>query len=86
METNELYLYNETSILNQLQTAPYRAGCYELTFYVHAGLPSAEVTDTTAVFYLYPSGGTLRDAQFNIITYSARFDTYRGFVPPHSVR
>ena len=51
-------------------------------FYSENGIPVNKVTDTIEEFYLYPSGGTIRDSKFNIISYASRFDTYRGFKPP----
>ena len=46
-------------------------------------MPVNRITGTVSEFYLYPSGGTLRDAGFNLVFYDSRFDTYRGFKPPH---
>lgn len=80
----DLLLFRDEHILAQLPAAPFRLGAYELRFYTDdAGRPSARRTGTVGVFYLYPSGGTLRDSSFNIIFYDSRFDTYRGFRPPH---
>jgi hypothetical protein len=79
----DLFMFRSEHILAQLQTAPFTLGYYTLRFYVEAGKPVNRVTDRLGVFYLYPSGGTLRDASFNIVCYDSRFDTYRGFHPPH---
>lgn len=76
-------LFKDENIFLQLQTAPFTLGYYTLRFYSEQGKPVNKVTDTVAEFYLYPSGGTLRDSNFNIIFYDSRFDTYRGFKPPH---
>ncbi len=76
-------LFKDENIFLQLQTAPFTLGYYTLRFYTEHGKPVNKVTDTIAEFYLYPSGGTLRDNNFNIIFYDSRFDTYRGFKPPH---
>lgn len=82
--TNEdLLLFRDEHILTQLRTAPYTLGYYTLRFYVDRGKPVNRITDTIGEFYLYPSGGTLRDSAFNIVFYDSRFDTYRGFRPPH---
>lgn len=78
----DLYLYTESHMLEQLKTAPYRLGYYTLFFYTESGRPVNKITDTLEEFYLYPSGGTLRDSKFNIVSYESRFDTYRGFKPP----
>ncbi len=80
----DLCLYTEANIREQLETAPYRLGFYTLRFYTEKGRPVNTKTGTIEEFYLYPSGGTLRDSKFNIISYEARFDTYRGFKPPHT--
>jgi len=77
------FLFSEDNILNQLETAPYALGFYTLKFYTENGLPVNKVTDTILEFYLYPSGGTLRDGKSNIVFYNSRFDTYRGFKPPY---
>lgn len=83
----DLLVFRDENIHAQLATARYHLGAYELRFYADAvGRPSARVTDTVSTFYLYPSGGTLRDASFNIIFYDSRFDTTRGFRPPHHDR
>lgn len=79
---NSLYLFNEENILKQIAASDYRLGFYKLTFYSEKGKPSEVHTGHTDTFYLYPSGGTLRDKDLNIVFYSSRFDTYRGFVPP----
>jgi len=77
------YLFTEENILKQLETAPYTLGFYTLRFYSSSRRPVNRRTDTVTEFYLYPSGGTIRDSDFNIVFYSTRFDTYRGFQPPH---
>jgi hypothetical protein len=80
------YLYNDENVFRQLETAPYQLGYYTLRFYCDQGQPVNRVTGRISEFYLYPSGGTLRDETFNILWYDSRFDTYRGFVPPHTKR
>ena len=79
-------LFKDENIFLQLQTAPFTLGYYTLRFYSEHDKPVNKVTDTIAEFYLYPSGGTLRDSNFNMIFYDSRFDTYRGFEPPHLKR
>ena len=69
-----------------MKTAPFTLGFYTLKFYSENGKPVNHQTGTVEDFYLYPSGGTLRDKEFNIIVYDSRFDTYRGFRPPHPER
>lgn len=82
MTDHDIYLFTDANILEQMKGAPFTLGYYTLKFYAEGGKPVRKVTDTVAEFYLYPSGGTLRDSKFNIIFYDSRFDTYRGFVPP----
>jgi hypothetical protein len=76
-------MFNDAALIVQLQDAPFTLGFYTLRFYVDRGLPVNRKTETIGEFYLYPSGGTLRDSSFNIVFYDSRFDTYRGFEPPH---
>ena len=79
----DLFLFRDENIFEQLKTAAFTLGYYTLKFYTDGGKPVNKVTDTISEFYLYPSGGTLRDKDFNIVFYDSRFDTYRGFTPPH---
>ena len=77
-------LFSDENIFLQLQTAPFALGFYTLRFYTENGKPVNKVTGTIEEFYLYPSGGTLRDGTSNIVFYDSRFDTYRGFKLPHT--
>ncbi len=79
---HDVLLFTEENILEQLKTAPFQLGYYTLRFYSKDQRPINKVTDSISDFYLYPSGGTVRDSNFNIVFYSSRFDTYRGFRPP----
>jgi hypothetical protein len=80
----DLRTFNHQNLLQQLETAEYKNGYYTLEFYaLPNGKPSSTPTPTVTSFYLYPSGGTLRDASFQLIFYDSRYDTYRGFKPPH---
>ncbi|HEX9614481.1 MAG TPA: hypothetical protein VGA55_03215 [Bacteroidota bacterium] len=86
-EEPDLRIFNHENILKQLQTAEFRNGYFALEFYAGSnGKPSKEPTDRVAGFYLYPSGGTLRDENFQLLFYDSRFDTYRGFKPPKLVK
>lgn len=80
--TSDRFLYSEESILAQLAASPITHGYYTLEFYTRNGRLSEEPTETLSTFYLYPSGGTLRDENMNIVLYDSAFDTYRGFVAP----
>jgi hypothetical protein len=82
----DVYCFTDENIVRQLETAPFTLGFYTLRFYTEAGKPVNKITDRIEEFYLYPSGGTLRDSAFNIVLYDSRFDTYRGFKPPHLSR
>ena len=67
----------------QVATAPFHNGYFTVEFYAYErGRPSGKLTGRVEVFYLYPSGGTLRDKDFNLLWYDSKFDTYRGFRPP----
>jgi len=81
--TRDLLLFTDDNLLEQLQSAPFTLGYYTVRFYTGDGKPVNRASDTIGEFYLYPSGGTLRDSSFNLVFYDSRFDTYRGFVPPH---
>jgi len=80
---NELYKFSEENLLKQIEAGKYELGFYRVKFFTKSGTLSNIVSAEVSEFYLYPSGGTLRDKDFNIVFYSSRFDTYRGFVPPH---
>jgi len=80
---DDLCIFSEANIHRQLQTAPFTQGFYTLRFYTENGKPASHTTETISEFYLYPSGGTLRDSTFNLVFYDSQFDTYRGFKPPH---
>lgn len=83
---NDLYLFTEEHLHEQLKNAPYTQGFYTVKFYTENGLIAKRKTETISEFYLYPSGGTLRDSDFNLVFYDSQFDTYRGYQPPHLTR
>jgi len=81
----DVKLFSHRNVLRQLETAEFKNGYFVLEFYVGKnGKPSTALTGTSAVFYLYPSGGTLRDENFHLLFYDSRYDTYRGFKPPQN--
>ena len=80
---HDLLLFTDENLAAQLETAPFTLGYYTLRFYTEHGKPVNKETGNVSEFYLYPSGGTLRDSSFNLVFYDSRFDTYRGFQPPH---
>lgn len=82
MAETDLRLFSHENLLEQLKTAEYRNGYFVLEFYAEEHKPSSKPTLTVEAFYLYPSGGTLRDNSFQLVFYDSRYDTYRGFKPP----
>lgn len=81
---DDLLLFSEEHLHKQLESAPFTQGFYTVQFYTTGdGLLAKTKTGTISEFYLYPSGGTLRDKNFNLVFYDSQFDTYRGFQPPH---
>jgi hypothetical protein len=79
----DLHLFTHENLLEQLMEAPFGLGAYTVKFYAERGKPVNRVTPVLSEFYLYPSGGTLRDSAFNLVFYDSRYDTYRGFKLPH---
>lgn len=79
----DLRIFTHQNLLAQLETAEFRNGYYVLEFFAEKNKPANRATGTVAKFYLYPSGGTLRDSNFELVFYDSRYDTYRGFQPPH---
>ena len=76
----DTHCFSHENLLKQSETAEQHLGYYILHFYVdEAGVISKEKTGKTDKFYLSPSGGTLRDKDMNIVTYSAKYDIYKGY-------
>ncbi len=71
------YCYSTENVLRQVERASPRLGFYEVCFYAVGPRPSREKTDRLETFYYYPSGGTLRDRNMNIVYYEPRLDRYR---------
>ena len=82
----DLRIFSHENLLAQLELAEYKNGYYVLEFYAENNKPSLKPTGTVSRFFLYPSGGTLRDCNFQLLFYDSRYDTYRGFKPPHVLR
>ncbi len=75
-----LYVFSLDNVLRQMEQAPRIKGYYVLRFYVdHNGMPARQPTERVDIFYLSPSGGILRDRNFNIVLYSAKLDAYKGY-------
>lgn len=82
----DVRIFSHENILKQLATAEYKNGFYMLEFYAENDKPSSVPTNQISKFYLYPSGGTLRDSNFQLLFYDSKYDIYRGFQPPHLKR
>ncbi|MGE5432779.1 MAG: hypothetical protein ACM3QX_16975 [Syntrophomonadaceae bacterium] len=80
---DDIFIYSEENLLKQINSGTYELGYYKVRFYTEQGRLAEKNTGTISDFYLYPSGGALRDENMNIVHYNSKFDTYRGFVPPH---
>lgn len=79
LPTPDVYLFSEEMLRKQLETAETKLGYKLVHFYVDDhGVMSKTATARVEQFYLSPSGGTLRDKNFNLVTYSARYDMYKG--------
>ena len=76
----DIFLFSEENLQKQIERSAMTLGFFKVRFYTINGILSNKETPEVSEFYLYPSGGTLRDANFNIVFYSSKFDTYRGFV------
>jgi hypothetical protein len=75
----DIHLFSEETLRKQLETAETKLGYKLVHFFVDEhGVLSKTVTNQVEQFYLSPSGGTLRDKNFNLVTYSARYDMYKG--------
>ncbi len=75
----DVHLFSEEMLRKQLETAETKLGYKLVHFYVDEnGIMSKTATQQVEQFYLSPSGGTLRDKNFNLVTYSARYDMYKG--------
>ena len=73
---SDILRYSVENVKRQIAAADPRLGFYTVRFYVANGRPSREATGDIGVFYYYPSGGTLRDREMNIIFYEPRLDMY----------
>jgi len=72
-------VYSPENLLEQARTTELEQGYHHLRFYVDDnGQLSKYSTQHIGAFYYSPSGGTLRDADMNIVLYSARFDKFKG--------
>lgn len=75
----DVFLYSPDNLISQADSATELLGYKVVRFYVdEKGLISKTPTERLGEFFLSPSGGTLRDAELNIVLYSAKFDIYKG--------
>jgi hypothetical protein len=76
----DIHCFSHENLVKQTETAEQQLGYYIVHFYVdEAGVISKEKTANIGQFFLSPSGGTLRDKDMNIVTYSAKYDKYKGY-------
>jgi hypothetical protein len=75
-DNDPLCIYSIENVLIQIKSAPGILGFFELRFYSDGKRPSKSVTDKVDSFYFYPSGGTIRDKNMNIIFYEPKLDKY----------
>lgn len=76
----DIHCFSHENLVKQTETAEQQLGYYIVHFYVDgAGVISKEKTGKIDQFFLSPSGGTLRDKDMNIVTYSAKYDKYKGY-------
>ncbi|MBR9977759.1 MAG: hypothetical protein KFH87_06680 [Bacteroidetes bacterium] len=73
---DDVYHYSIENVRTQIAAQSAVLGVYELRFYVEGGRPSRENTGQVDTFYYYPSGGTIRDRDMNIMYYEPKLDIY----------
>ena len=86
MNNQDLYLYSIENVIKQIADASPHLGYFEVRFYASNTRPSREVTDAIESFFYYPSGGTLRDKDLNIVFYEPRLDMYHFSKAQHAER
>ncbi|MDZ4746224.1 MAG: hypothetical protein SGJ05_09515 [bacterium] len=78
--SSDIYVYSPEHVQLQAEHAQEHLGYKILSFYVdNKGLFAKGPSADCRIFYLSPSGGTIRDADLNIVVYSAKYDLYKGF-------
>lgn len=74
----DMFVYSPAALTAQAEQRPLELGYHRLQFYVDGyGILAKENTGVLGDFFYSPSGGTLRDANLNIVLYSAKFDKYK---------
>jgi len=72
----DIHCYSTDNVLRQIQGAMPVLGAYTVSFYSLNGRPSRKPSDTLLDFLYYPSGGTIRDTNMNILFYEPKLDAY----------
>jgi hypothetical protein len=72
----DIHCYSVENVRAQTKDAPLELGCYAVRFYSEGGRPARGRTDAIETYYYYPSGGTIRDRDLNIVFYEPKLDTY----------
>ena len=73
---DDFFCYSVDNVRHQIRDIAPALGCYPVRFYVDGGRPSRVPTDSIEEFFYYPSGGTIRDRELNIVFYEPKLDTY----------
>jgi hypothetical protein len=76
IEDSALLLYSIENVIAQMADAPHALGMYTMRFYSDGIRPSRERTDAIDTFLYFPSGGTVRDKDMNILFYEPKLDAY----------
>lgn len=72
----DIHRYTIENVRRQAAASTPVLGAYVLRFYAAAGRPSRVPTAEMRDFWYYPSGGTIRDEDLNILFYEPRLDLY----------
>lgn len=73
---NDIHLYSVENVRAQIEHVQDDGGVHTVSFYSDEGRPSRKKTDTVEEFCYYPSGGTIRDRDLNILFYEPKLDKY----------
>lgn len=73
---DDFLCYSVDNVRLQVRDTEPALGCYVVRFYADGGRPSRVPTDSVEEFLYYPSGGTIRDRELNIVFYEPKLDTY----------
>jgi len=72
----DIHCYSIDNIQQQVRDSEPDLGRYVIRLYTADGRPSREKTDVIEEFFYYPSGGTIRDRDLNILFYEPKLDKY----------